>query len=178
MNISERDHIEGAADAPLTLLEYGDYQCPYCGAAYPGRQTAAKKAWEETSIRVQKFSTDAGASVCADRRRSGRGRRAAGESFGKCTICSLNSNVCLSRTSSRYGQKNRAGSQTIRRRHLSKAKLRNASKKTRKSGIRSGVNGTPTFFINGTRHDDAPDYETLLAALGISVDVAHRLVRR
>ena len=33
------------------------------------------------------------------------------------------------------------------------------------SGVRSGVNGTPTFYINGVRHDDSYDLETLLAAL-------------
>ena len=33
------------------------------------------------------------------------------------------------------------------------------------SGVRSGVNGTPTFYINGRRHDDSYDLETLLAAL-------------
>src|ERR1700684_1165305 len=33
--VSERDHSEGLPAAPLTLVEYGDYQCPYCGMTYP-----------------------------------------------------------------------------------------------------------------------------------------------
>ncbi len=36
MPVSEsRDHIQRPATAPVTLLQYGDYECPYCGQAYP-----------------------------------------------------------------------------------------------------------------------------------------------
>src|SRR5262249_30128700 len=33
--VNDEDHVQGAADAPVTLVEYGDYECPHCGVAYP-----------------------------------------------------------------------------------------------------------------------------------------------
>ena len=33
--VGERDHVQGDAHAKVTLVEYGDYECSYCGQAYP-----------------------------------------------------------------------------------------------------------------------------------------------
>src|SRR5437016_14559859 len=51
----ERDHIEGPVNAPLTLVEYGDYQCPYCGAAYPEVKRVQKELGSELRFVFRNF---------------------------------------------------------------------------------------------------------------------------
>src|ERR1700686_3302216 len=46
--VGERDHFEGPSEARVVLVEYGDYQCPYCGAAYP----IVKKVQKELGKRL------------------------------------------------------------------------------------------------------------------------------
>src|SRR3974377_438277 len=53
--VSNRDHVEGPADAPLTLVEYGDYQCPYCGAAYPVVKRLQKKLGKKLRFVFRNF---------------------------------------------------------------------------------------------------------------------------
>ncbi len=100
--VSKRDHIQGPADAAVTLVEYGDYECPHCGRAYPIIIEYAG----DLGLDVARFRKELGAGVYEPRVR---------EDF--------------------------------------------------RSGVTSGVNGTPTFFINGVRHDDSWELEPLLATL-------------
>ena len=53
--VSERDHIAGPADAPVTLVEYGDYECPYCGMAYPIVKAAQKRLGAELRFVFRNF---------------------------------------------------------------------------------------------------------------------------
>src|SRR5271168_4090749 len=41
--LSAHDHIQGSPDTGIVLLEYGDYECPYCGAAYPVVKAVQKR---------------------------------------------------------------------------------------------------------------------------------------
>ncbi len=47
--VSEQDHVQGNASAPLTLVEYGDYECPYCGRAHPIVQEVRRRLGDRGS---------------------------------------------------------------------------------------------------------------------------------
>src|SRR6478672_5843130 len=53
--IAGRDHVQGAPDARLTLLEYGDYECPYCGDAHPIVQAIQKRLGERLCFAYRNF---------------------------------------------------------------------------------------------------------------------------
>ena len=53
--VTHADHIEGNSLATVTLVEYGDYQCPYCGAAYPVIKEVQKKMGKELKFIFRNF---------------------------------------------------------------------------------------------------------------------------
>jgi protein-disulfide isomerase len=53
--VSTRDHAAGPANAPLTLVEYGDFQCPYCRAAYPVVKRLQKKLGKKLRFVFRNF---------------------------------------------------------------------------------------------------------------------------
>jgi protein-disulfide isomerase len=67
--VGEMDHVRGVEDAPVTLLEYGDYECPYCGRAYPVVREIQRRMGDALRFVYKHFPLD---SVHPPRRR-GRG---------------------------------------------------------------------------------------------------------
>jgi len=53
--MSDRDHIQGPIDAPFMLLEYGDYECPYCGEAYPVVKELQKRLCDRLCFAFRNF---------------------------------------------------------------------------------------------------------------------------
>ncbi len=69
---AERDHLLGPAEAKITLLEYGDYECPTCEIAYPIVKQVLKEMGSGRAVCVSEFSSLIGASPCGGCRSGGR----------------------------------------------------------------------------------------------------------
>jgi len=163
--VSARDHAEGAEDAPLTLVEYGDYQCPYCGAAYPIVKRLQKTLGKELRFVFRNFPVTQAHPYALIAAETAEAAALQGKFWEMHDLL--------------YEQQTHLKPDIIpvwaKRIGLDLNKLGNDIKQggvvekriqeDRQSGIRSGVNGTPTFYINGKRYDGSPDYDSLLAAL-------------
>ena len=54
-NVSQADHAQGNLEADLVIVEYGDYQCPYCGAAYPVLKELIKESGNQIQFVFRNF---------------------------------------------------------------------------------------------------------------------------
>ena len=162
--VSVRDHVEGRADAPLTLLEYGDYQCPYCGAAYPVVKRLQKLLGKKLRFVFRNFPLTqahpyAMAAAAAAEAAALQGKFWEMHDFIYEHQDDLDPDV-LPAWAEQLGLDLEEFGTAIRKGEITKR-----IKEDRMSGIRSGVNGTPCFFINGARYDDTADFEPLRAVL-------------
>jgi protein-disulfide isomerase len=160
----DRDHIQGPADAAVTLVEYGDFECPYCGAAYPIVKEVQDRMGERLRFVFRNFpitTSHAHAEQAAE-----AAEAAAGQDRFWPMHDLLFENQRRLRDQDLHGYAEQAGLDVERfdselAEHAYAARIREDFM----SGVRSGVNGTPTFFINGVRHDGSYEVEPLLAAL-------------
>lgn len=162
--VSGRDHIEGSADAPLTLVEYGDYQCPFCGAAYPVVKLLQETLGKKLRFVFRNFpltNAHAYALLAAEAAEAaalqGKFWEMHDQIFEDQEL--LEPDVIpvwagkLGLDLKRF--ENDMESEEVARR----------IREDRRDGVRSGVNGTPTFFIDGRRYDGPLNEESLRAAL-------------
>ena len=162
--VSERDHAEGHADAPVTLVEYGDYQCPYCGAAYPVIKQLQEALGKKLRFVFRNFPLTQAhpyALIAAEAAEAAGLQRKFWEMHDLIyeNQDELEPDI-LPAWAEQVGLDLEEFGTAIQQGDVTKR-----IKEDRASGIRSGVNGTPSFFINGSRYDGAADYDLLRASL-------------
>lgn len=160
--LNENDHIQGGLDAPVALLEYGDYQCPFCGRAYYVIKQLQKDYGPQLKFVFRNFPLSEIHPLAEPAAEVAEFAGAHGQfwemhdalyenqdSLGLPLFLELADGLGLPET----------GLQRALAQHQFMAKIRADFL----GGVRSGVNGTPTFFINGVRHDGSYEYEDLAA---------------
>jgi protein-disulfide isomerase len=167
----ERDRIRGPVDAPVTLLEYGDYECPYCGAAHPVVEAIRERMGDDLRFVYRHFplsTVHPHAWAAAEAAETAGAQHRFWEMhdllFGDQRHLAIPD--LLARADSLGLDVDRFEAELMGRVHAEKVQ------EDFLSGVRSGVPGTPTFFINGARFDGAPDFASLLSA--VQVPLARR----
>ena len=160
----DRDHIQGRADARVTLVEYGDYECPYCGQAYPIVKGIQGRMGEGLRFVFRNFPIS---TSHPHAERAAEAAEAAGTQGRFWDMHDqLYENQRQLQDSALHAHAEALGLDVdLFDKELAERVHADRVHEDFLSGVRSGVNGTPTFFINGLRHDDSYDFETLMLAL-------------
>jgi protein-disulfide isomerase len=162
--VAKRDHIQGPIDAPLSLLEYGDYQCPYCGEAHPIVKAVQKRFGEKLCFAFRNFPLVNSHPYAEHAAEAAEAAGAQGKFWQMHDILFQNQEALDDESLAEY-----AGTLGLDPRRLI-AEVQGSAHTARirddvQSGTRGGVNGTPTFFVNGLPFDGEPDVDALVAAL-------------
>lgn len=159
--VSEKDNLQGSAAAPIELVEYGDYQCPSCGLAYPVVKAIQKQMGDQLKFVFRNFplaeehpnATDAAIATEAAARQ--------GKFWEMHDILFAHQSQLDKASLIRYAGK--IGLEVKKfELDLDRQDVKNEVASDFESGVRSGVNGTPTFFINGKIYNDNWDEGVLL----------------
>jgi protein-disulfide isomerase len=170
---AKRDHIQGPPDASIQLLEYGDYECPYCGAAHPVVQALQREFGDRLCFAFRNFpltNTHPHAEMAAECAESADAQKKFWEMHD---MLFENQDALEPENLAEYAA---AISLDIQR-LLNELRDGTSALRVREdftAGVHAGVNGTPTFFINGERFEGPDDFESMFAALNEAAPRAHR----
>jgi protein-disulfide isomerase len=162
--VNERDHVMGPQSAPVTLVEYGDFGCPYCHNAVPIVEDLQRRLGDNLRFVYRHFPLNEihpGAQEAAEASEAA----AAQDKFWEMHA-SLFEHQPAFTIDDLVGYANELGLDIERfqselRGHVHAAHVRDDFM----GGIRSGVNGTPTFYIDGVRHDGPVSVRHFLDAI-------------
>jgi protein-disulfide isomerase len=162
--MANRDHIQGAINAPFALVEYGDYECPYCGDAYPIVKAVQERLGDRLCFAFRNFPLVNSHPHAEHAAEAAEAAGAQGKFWEMHDLLYENQDALEDEDLAQYA----AALGLDGRRLIGEISTGAHTARVRedfKRGARDGVNGTPSFFINGTLFEGETDAEILLAAL-------------
>jgi protein-disulfide isomerase len=155
----------GSEDAPVVLVEYGDYQCPYCALAQPVVRELLHQAGPDLALVFRHFPLSEVHPMAETAAQAAEFAGAHGVFWQMHEA--LFANQSRLSPSLIFALAGALGlSQAALQRALTLGACARKVREDFVGGARSGVNGTPCFFVNGVRHDGAYTFGALAAAIG------------
>jgi protein-disulfide isomerase len=160
----DRDHIQGPADAAVTLVQYGDYECPYRGEAYPIIKEVQARLGDSLRFVFRNFPITTSHPHAERAAEAAEAAAAQGKFWEMHDLLYENQRRLRDEDLHTYAERLGLDVELFDKEMADHAHAERV-REDFMSGVRSGVNGTPTFYINGVRHDDSYETEVLLDAL-------------
>jgi protein-disulfide isomerase len=167
--VNEHDHTQGPPDAQVTLVEYADYQCPYCSKAYVIVEQLEDQFGSLLRFVFRNFPLTQIHDQAELAAEAAEAAGAQGKFWQMHNALYENQPLLGPDLIRTVAQELGLDMETFEN-DVESGKFRERIKHDFMGGVRSGVSGTPTFFINGELHQGKWDQAALSAAMGVELD--------
>lgn len=162
--ITDEDHVRGGRDASVTLVEFGDYECPGCGEAYRVIGRIESEMGDALRFVFRHFPYSRLHPHAELAAQAAEASGAQGRFWEMHDLLFENQEALEFDDLARYAEQLSLDVESFRD-DLKSEKYLERVRSDFRSGVQNGVFGTPTIFLNGIRHNGETDYETLSAAI-------------
>ena len=159
--IARRDHVQGPVNAPFSLVEYGDYQCPYCREAHSVIKELQEVMGKDLCFAYRNFPLT---QIHPNAEHAAEAAETQGHFWEMHDILFEHQNALEDEDLVEYADEAGLDSGRMMDEVLHGA-YSGHIRLDLQSGEKNGVDGTPVFFINGLRYDGEPSAKALMAAL-------------
>jgi protein-disulfide isomerase len=166
--IGPEDHTSGPPTARVTLVEYGDYECPFCGMAHPVVKQLLRLLEDDMLFAFRHFPLSQIHPHALDAAIAAEAAGAQGRFWEMHELLFTHQDRLAPRDLLVLARGLDLDLEQFAE-DLTQRKYEPRVRRDFMSGVRSGVNGTPTFFINGVRHNGSWDLESLLDGIRAAI---------
>jgi len=163
-DVGARDHVRGSPDARVTLVQYADFECPFCGRAFPELKRVLHDLGRSVRFVFRHFPMGEQHPHAQSAAEVAEAAGTQGKFWEMHDLLFQRQGALDDGHLLGYVRELGLDAERVEReleRQVHRARVRDDIE----SGLRSGVSGTPMFFINGRRHEEPGDARTLRAAL-------------
>jgi protein-disulfide isomerase len=161
--VTEADHYQGPLDASIVLVEYGDYECPYCGEEYPELKAVQKEFGDKMCFVFRNFPLTQAHPHAERAAEFAEAAATVGKFWEMHDVLYEHQQALDDQSLIQYAQ--RLGLNGALIDSALDDKYLDRIRKDFSGGVRSGVNGTPCIFINNVRYNGERDARTLIDLL-------------